>query len=51
MSIFIQCVVGQFELLKRNDLLVKLFASERRVRMDVQSSGQWGISLAGDKPR
>ena len=50
-SVLVQQVVGQFEFLERHRLLGELLPTEGRVRVDVQSRGQWGVSLASDQPR
>ncbi len=51
MCVFVQHVVGEFKFFKGNCLLGELFPRERRVRVDVQSGGEWGIRLSCDEPR
>ena len=47
---FVGDVVGEFELVERDDLARPLFASERRIGVDVHSLGHLGVGLAGDRP-
>lgn len=51
MSIVVQLVVGQLELVKGDNLLHPLGSGGRRVRVDVHPGRRHGVSLASDHPR
>lgn len=46
----VQVIVGEFELLKRNELTAPVRSSGRGVRMDVQPAGHGGLCLSRDGP-
>jgi len=51
-SVLVDAVVGQFEFLERDDRLPgQLVASERRVRVTVETSYWCRVRLAGHDPR
>lgn len=51
MSVVIQQVVGEFQFIKRDDLLHPLRAFGRRVRVVVDPARRGGVRLTGDQPR
>jgi len=48
--VFVGDVIGQLELVERDDLAHPLFASQRRVRVDVHALRHLRVSLAGHHP-
>lgn len=51
MAVVVQQVVGEFEFIKRNNLLHPLCAFGRRVRVVVDPARCGGVSLTGNQPR
>lgn len=47
----VHLVVGEFDLLERDDLLPELLALERRIRVDVEPGRSRGVGLARHEPR
>lgn len=50
MSKWVQVVVGEFELLERNELAAPVRPGGRRVRMDVQPPGHGGLCFPRYRP-
>lgn len=51
MAVVVQQVVGEFEFIKRDNLLHPLGAFGRRVRVIVDPARRGGVSFTGHKPR
>jgi len=51
MSMLVQLVVGELELLERHHLLGQVVAAERRVGMGAEAVGHGRVGLAGHQPR
>jgi len=49
-SVFVGDVIGQLELVERDDLAHPLFTRQRRVRVDIHALRHLGIGLAGHHP-
>lgn len=50
-AVVVQQVVGEFEFIKRDDLLHPLGAFGRRVRVIVDPARRGGVSFTGNQPR